>query len=269
MMNSPWRLIKDQPFDGRTNMAVDEAILLTAEGSADSSVSPVLRLYSWKEPTISIGYAQDTSPFLAKGLPVVRRITGGRAVVHHMEVTYSIAAPASSVAFAGGIMGAYSAISRSIVKALNDIGVPASFKEGSGRKREGREGGRLHEACFHSTSRYEVVVGERKISGSAQRRFRKAFLQHGSILFGIDKGLNEMVFGAGAAKCMCSAEMFTDSSPSEFAERLIIRSAECFGVSFTPSALTRDEEAKKEALLKDGHQGQPATPFQDAPRPPI
>ncbi len=182
-----WRLIVDPPFDGRTNMAIDEAIsraldmhggrprleLKVAQGEG-VAVLPTLRLYGWKEPTISIGYGQDRERFAGSGLPVVKRITGGRAVLHDMEVTYSIITGADNRLFCSGIEGAYEEISGCIINALNDVGIDARFSPGiKGSKSVSRD------ACFYSPSRYEVMINGKKLVGSSQRRFKNAFIQHG------------------------------------------------------------------------------------------
>jgi len=257
-MFKEWRLIRGSRLQGGENMAIDEALLSCADGcgggwggviTPPAPPVPVIRLYGWKEPTISIGYLQDAAPFLSTGLPVVRRITGGRAVLHDMEVTYSVIAPADSSVFQGGIMGAYSVIGRSIAGALNDLDIGASFKEGRPPLRPRK--GPAHEACFHSTSRYEVSINGRKVSGSAQRRFRASFLQHGSILFDIDEGLNTRVFGRGAAQRMAWVREFGDATEEDFMERLIARFEDSLGVALRASALTREEEAVKDGLLKE------------------
>lgn len=228
----PWRLILDPPSGGAENMAVDEAILRTMEATVDigsefgSDQMPTLRLYSWKEPTLSIGYMQDAGPFIdppsnGERLPLVRRITGGRAVLHDMEITYSIVCPALHPLFVSGIGEAYRLVSTAIAGALEEFGVPASFERGAGASKEkgpgaGRAGDK--DACFLTTSRYEVVAEgdtgiSKKIAGSSQRRFKGAFLQHGSILLGLDRTLTKRVFGSEAAEKIACVGDFTDLKP--------------------------------------------------------
>ncbi|OIJ73281.1 MAG: hypothetical protein A2V21_302770 [Deltaproteobacteria bacterium GWC2_55_46] len=229
-----WRLILDEDLPGAVNMARDSFLL----GSLESGEgAPTLRLYGWDRPTISLGYLQDESPFAGLGLPVVRRITGGRAVLHWHEVTYSVAGLCGDPLFSGGILKSYSVISRCITAALRDAGVEAALFKGSAS-------GAKNRACFQSPSRFEVLAGGRKIVGSAQRRFRKAFLQHGSILMGPDTELNDMVFGPGIAGKMASAGEFSTVSASELRSLLVKRFAEGFGVTFDLSGLTREDEAQ-------------------------
>lgn len=237
-----WRLIIDPALSGAENMARDEALLCAAERGG--AFTPVLRLYGWNEPAVSIGYMQDCAAFKAAGLPVVRRITGGRAVLHASEITYSVTAPVSGPLFSGGIGCAYSVISGCIAAALRDIGVEAVLARG--RRRDGRESGK--EACFHTPSRFEVMAEGRKLVGSSQRRFKNAFLQHGSILMGIDVPLHERVFGPGLTARMSCVSSFSDSGEGELRERLVRRFAEGFGAVFVEGGLTPDEERASDEL---------------------
>ncbi|MEE9542718.1 MAG: octanoyltransferase, partial [Thermodesulfobacteriota bacterium] len=185
----PFRLIVDPPLEGAENMAIDEALLRTMEEGVLSGGEelPILRLYSWSEPTISIGYMQKAGAFRAvKDLPLVRRVTGGRAVLHDSEITYSLTCPSSNPIFASGIEGGYRLVSSAIVETLKGFGIDASFEKGEAGRAKKSE--KEKEACFLTTSRYEVAVKvpnepeRRKIAGSSQRRLKGAFLQHGSIL---------------------------------------------------------------------------------------
>ncbi|MFQ5737343.1 MAG: biotin/lipoate A/B protein ligase family protein [Thermodesulfobacteriota bacterium] len=232
-----WRLILDPDLPGALNMAVDEALLRAAE--LESGGGPVLRLYGWVEPAISIGYAQDPAPLASKGIPVVRRITGGRAVLHDNEITYSITAPCAHPLFSGGITHAYSVISGCIIAALGDAGVRASMSRARTR---GDARGRTA-ACFHTPSRCEVLVGGRKLVGSSQRRFKNAFLQHGSILYAIDQGLNERVFGPGLIERMACVSSCSSAGKEDLRRLLVKRFSEGLGVEFMEGGLTQDEAA--------------------------
>jgi lipoate-protein ligase A len=237
-----WRLILDPALSGAENMARDEALLRAAE-QADE-FTPVLRLYGWNEPSLSIGYAQDAAAFKSMGLPVVRRITGGRAVLHASEVTYSVTAPVSGPLFSGGAGRAYSVLSGCIVAALKDIGVEAELARG--RRTGARESGK--EACFYAPSRFEVMAGARKLVGSSQRRFKRAFLQHGSILMDIDVPLHERVFGPGLLARMTCVSSFSDAGEGELRERLVRRFAEGLGAGFLEGGLTPDEKRARDEL---------------------
>lgn len=243
-----WRLIIDGPQSGAVNMAVDEA-LLTA-GDTGCSRMPVLRIYDWSEPTVSIGYNQDDAPFKASGLAVVRRITGGRAVVHSAELTYSIVSPSDHPLFKEGISGAYGVISGCIIKALVNAGIEAALVA-PGRKTE--PGNKAKAACFFAPSRHEIIVDGRKLAGSAQRRFKTAFLQHGSILFTVDRGLHESVFGVEAAdelmERMTGLRPYSDVDKAGFTNMLVKGFEEGLCASFETGSLTEAEEYIKAGLL--------------------
>ena len=229
-------------------MAVDEALL----ASATSGASPAtLRLYGWRTPTVSIGYGQGADAFSATQLPVVRRLTGGRAVLHQDELTYSVVCGRDSALFGAGIGGAYEAISSALVSALRSIGVDAGFS-----KSAAKWAGKRSEACFSASARYEVTVGGRKLVGSAQRRFKDGFLQHGSILISIDADLTEAVFGEAAASRMLSAvaslSEFGGVGREELAAAVARSFASCLGVSLDEGALTDDEEERAVALEEVG-----------------
>lgn len=234
-----FRLILDGDLPGQENMARDSAILRCLE---DGSGVPTLRLYGWEAPTISIGYLQSPEPFMGFGLPVVRRITGGRAVVHSSEVTYSVTGLIEDPLFSGGIMGAYSVISGCIIAALAGAGVSACYSRGSSSA-EPRS-----EACFQTPSRYEVLIDGRKLVGSAQRRLRRAFIQHGSILMATDNELNRSVFGGSLSGRMAGVSEFSPVSAEALKGLLAEKFAEGFGVSPEASGLSANESAMCAAL---------------------
>ena len=233
-----WRLILDEDLPGHLNMARDTAILRALE---EGWGAPTLRLYGWERPTISIGHAQDAAPFLTSGLPVVRRTTGGRAVVHWREVTYSVAGLCEDPLFSGGILGTYSVISGCITAALRDAGVDAALFRGSA-------GAGKSAACFQTPSRFEILADGRKLVGSAQRRFRRAFLQHGSILMSPDTELNTAVFGRKLIGKMASVGEFSDVSRQKLREMLVKRFSEGLCAAFLLSGLTEQEKGLSERL---------------------
>lgn len=235
---SDWRLILDGDLPGHENMARDASVLRALD---EGTGVPTVRIYGWIEPTISIGHLQNGAPFLASGMPVVRRVTGGRAVVHWSEVTYSVAGLVDDPLFEGGIMGAYSVICKCMIAALADSGVNASYSPGApGRER--------NEACFHSPSRYEVLVDGRKLVGSAQRRLKRAFLQHGSILMATDEALNERVFGKRLVSRMAGVSEFSAVTKENLRRNLAARFEEGFRARFSPGGLSPHETELKEGL---------------------
>lgn len=174
-----WRLLNTGYADGYTNMAIDEAILLTlVEGRAP----PTLRFYGWEPPCLSIGYSQsmekeaDVELCRRHGIDCVRRPTGGRAILHIDELTYSVIAPLGEPRVAGEVVESYRRLSLGLASGLNLLGaeVTQALPERKG------SGGRTA-ACFDAPSHYEITAGGKKLVGSAQMRRRGAVLQHGSL----------------------------------------------------------------------------------------
>lgn len=182
-----WRLLVSAAADGATNMAVDHALLERAAGTDEA----VLRIYTWERPTLSLGMHErarlDPEAAAAAGVDVVRRPTGGRALLHHREVTYSVTAPTRG----GSLNESYHAINAILLDALARLGVAASEAERAGRPL--RPDGA---ACFAEPNVGELVVQGRKLVGSAQRRDEHAFLQHGSILLANDQAMVAALRGA-------------------------------------------------------------------------
>lgn len=184
-----WRLIESPAASGPENMALDEALL---ESVIAGEGPPTLRFYAWTPATLSIGFNQgdvlSTGRRVAEApVPVVRRITGGRAILHDDELTYSVVCREDDPLFGGSVWETYLKLSRFLVAGLREIGVDARVAgEGApapdayGRPSEGSP------SCFSTPTPHEIAVGEAKIAAGAQRRVRGALLQHGSVLLGFD-----------------------------------------------------------------------------------
>ncbi|HNS50109.1 MAG TPA: lipoate--protein ligase family protein [Anaerolineae bacterium] len=175
---SEWRLIVHGEAGGATNMAIDEAILGAVAGGRSL---PTLRLYAWAPPCLSLGRNQplsdiDLEACRAAGADVVRRPTGGRAILHTDELTYSVALPASDPRAAADVMEGYRRLSEGLLAGLRRLGVDAG-PAGQGCRRQGETG----PACFEVPSTHEITAGGRKVAGSAQWRGRGGVLQHGSL----------------------------------------------------------------------------------------
>jgi lipoate-protein ligase A len=181
---SALRVITDPPASGAWNMAVDEALL---ESAAERGIA-TLRFYQWHEPTLSLGYFQpaaDREQHAASlSCPLVRRASGGGAIVHDRELTYSLAWPLRDVR-AKAATELYDACHETLVAALADWNVPAvMFRPPVGACAATNAPPKVPEAflCFERRTCGDILCGEHKIVGSAQRRRRRAVLQHGSIL---------------------------------------------------------------------------------------
>jgi lipoate-protein ligase A len=161
-------------------MAVDEAIL---EASIRGDVPPTLRLYAWEPPCLSLGYAQpfsdvDLAALNVRGWGLVRRPTGGRAILHTDELTYSVTGPATEPRLAGSVLESYQILSQAILAALHLLHIPAEAHEkplvAPGADPKGP-------VCFEVPSNYEITLDEKKLVGSAQARRKQGVLQHGSL----------------------------------------------------------------------------------------
>ena len=182
-----WRLLNSGASDGYTNMAVDEAILLAVQ---EGRVPPTLRLYTWQPPCLSIGAFQSVSQDIdvtacsAQGIDWVRRPTGGRAILHDQEVTYSVAVSQDNERVAGDVMESYRRISQGLLEGMRLLGIQASLAPSDSVPAP--HGAPKPAACFAAPSQHEIMVQGHKLIGSAQRRQGSALLQHGSILLDLD-----------------------------------------------------------------------------------
>lgn len=171
-----WRLITTFGATPSFNMGLDEALLESADAP------PTMRLYTWKPDTLSLGYFQrfDEVPGAERAGAIVRRITGGGAIHHVRELTFSIAAPQSHRLYAGPIAQSYVRIHRAIATALAEFGVAAEL-----RGERALESDRTNTGmCFHRSTELDLVWNGRKGVGSAQRRRHGRVLHHGSIKLG-------------------------------------------------------------------------------------
>jgi lipoyl(octanoyl) transferase len=172
-----WNLILSAPLPGAMNMAIDEMLV---ESVAAGRRAPTVRLYAWAPPCLSLGHAQpaaDADPDALRNLgwDLVRRPTGGRAILHTDELTYSVVVRDSHPLMAGGVLPSYRRLSRGLVAGLEALGAqveaeaeyPADDTPGP--------------VCFEVPSNYEITCNGRKLMGSAQLRRRGVVLQHGSL----------------------------------------------------------------------------------------
>ena len=189
-----WRLIQTAPASGAWNMAVDEAILEAV--IADSSPA-TLRLYSWNPACLSLGYAQPVSDvdrvaLKERNIDLVRRPTGGRAILHCDELTYSVIGCESDPRLAGGVLESYCNLSLALLEALHRLGIPAQAQEKplhdenmtdnvSFISKTTNKAGEQNPVCFEVPSNYEITVAGKKLVGSAQARRKKGVLQHGTL----------------------------------------------------------------------------------------
>jgi lipoate-protein ligase A len=179
-----WRLLRQTAKPGAWNMAVDAAIL---ENVIAGQSLPTLRLYDWDPACLSLGFAQlfadvDEDALTAHGWDMVRRPTGGRAILHTDELTYSVIGPSDEPRLVGGVLESYKRLSEALMKSLLLMGLPV---ERQPMRQDNGFGALDNPVCFEVPSDYEITLKGKKIIGSAQARKKGGVLQHGSLpLFG-------------------------------------------------------------------------------------
>jgi lipoate-protein ligase A len=205
-----WRLLVTEPTDGPRNMAIDQAIM---EAVAEGRVPPTLRFFAWQPPCLSLGYTQpvadiDRERLAARGWDLVRRMTGGRAILHTDELTYSVTVKAGDPIVAGDIVESYRRLSQALVGGLHRLG---AFPQAD-RREDGHQATK-GPVCFEVPSHYEITVDGKKLVGSAQVRKFGAVLQHGSL----------PLYGDIAR--ICDVLVFEDQSRRDAGRRRVVQRA--------------------------------------------
>jgi len=238
-----WELIVDKdPLPGSLNMAVDEYLFR----SLPSAPQTCVRFYRWERPTVSLGYSQVAERVVAVelcrrlGVDIVRRMTGGKLVLHHREVTYSICSSDASV-FSMSLAESYRLISCALIQGLAEMGLQARL---AGRPPHSYPRGNL--PCFSYPAENEVEIDGRKIIGSAQKRVGPRFLQHGSILLESDAALLRQVVSLsaeiGQLRMISLAEALGRKVDFEWAvDRLIHGFEAYFEIRFKPRIFSAEE----------------------------
>ena len=184
--STAWRFLNTAFGNAFFNMATDEQLVRSVAAGASP---PTLRVFGWEPPAVSFGYAQkigkevDMGEASRRGVDIVRRPTGGRAVLHWNELTYSVVCLTDHPILGGNISAVYRAISECLVAGLRTLGVDAHLEPGHAPVPSPR-GKDITSPCFSSTSQYEITLCGKKLVGSSQRRIGETVLQHGSLLIG-------------------------------------------------------------------------------------
>jgi lipoate-protein ligase A len=259
---SLWRLIISPPAEGPANMATDEAIL---ESVAAGAERPTLRLYAWEPACLSIGYAQpvfeaDEARLTEKGWSLVRRPTGGRAILHTDELTYAVIAPAANPHVKGGVLASYRHLSQGLIIALRRLGLDPETRDAEPVPEEQR----ADPVCFEVPSAYEITVRGRKLIGSAQLRRQGGVLQHGSLPLTGDIGriCLELRFPDEAARqthidrlrmraCTVADLLGRDVTWNEAAGAIRAGFAEALGLHFDEGSLTPAEIRRADHLVRE------------------
>lgn len=250
-LGSKWRVIVEGSEDGAWNMAVDEAILAAYE-RADAPPGPTLRLYGWRPAAVSLGRSQraegsyDERVLQAQGIDLVRRPTGGTAMLHEFERTYAVVGALGIPPFSGGVIATYRKIADALTRGMTRLGVEATAVAPTrGVARE------TSVACFERLGAWEIAANGRKLVGSAQRRRRKAFLQHGSIPMRLAPNQLASVLGAPL-----DASRFVDLEhaagravePDALDAACVAGFEETFCVRLVPGVLTESEALRAAEL---------------------
>jgi len=245
-----WRLLESGPGDAARNMAVDEALL---EIHAAGRTAPTLRFYRWEPPALSIGHFQavagevDEAACAREGFQWVRRLTGGRAVLHWADLTYSVVV--GEAVLSGSVLETYRLLSTGLLAGLRLLGVPAEL---AGEKLTVPR--KADAACFAVPSSYELLAGGKKLVGSAQVRRKNTILQHGSVLLDFDPYLLARVTGHTentAATAALYRQRVTSlrevlgypPSPVDVTQALAEGFARALDISLVPGGLTGEEES--------------------------
>jgi lipoyl(octanoyl) transferase len=252
---SDWRVLVTEATDGATNMAIDEAVWRGRQG--DSS-PPTVRFFAWDPPTVSLGYGQALDDAISLdaarrlGVGIVRRPTGGSAIYHdgpERELTYSVVATNDDLGVTSDLLEAYRWIARALARGLHALGVPAEIVATP------RARGTAPAFCFARTGRYEIELDGRKLVGSAQRRRGRCFLQHGSVLLGVDEPRLRALFPttANPLDSMATLESALGRRPGfEAVSDALTAAFEAeHGLTLRPGGLTEAEDALVTRLAAD------------------
>jgi lipoate-protein ligase A len=254
--SATWRLILDGALPGAVNMASDVAILEAVSAGASP---PTLRFYAWCPPCLTLGRHQnveaaDLDFCRVEGIDVVRRPTGGRALLHHQELTYAVIAKLGTFLLPRALQEAYRLICGALVAAMRELGIDAELTRGKVNLQ--LPGPRSTAPCFEAPAGGEVVVGGRKLIGSAMREHAGTILQHGAILLDWDDRLQTGAMGVGSDSSLrhqvtTVAEELGRTPTRRVLETLIAQAASTeLGFELETGTLTSSEDARCEELSR-------------------
>jgi lipoate-protein ligase A len=248
-------------------MAVDEAIL---ESMSREDALPTLRLYSWHPPCLSLGYSQpvsdiDPARLSERGWETVRRPTGGRAILHTDELTYSVTGPVEEPRLAGGVLEGYQRLSEALLKALHLLNIPA---RASPLKTAPQGSDPKGAVCFEAPSNYEITFDGKKLLGSAQARRKEGVLQHGSFPLSGDltRITQVLAFPTDSQRAAAAERLLSRATTAEAilgrplawisaAQAFVTAFEQALDLELTRADLTLEEKTRAEELARDkyGH----------------
>ena len=257
-----WRLVVTPPAPGAWNMAVDEAIL-SAVGM--NLVPPTLRLYAWDPPCLSLGYAQpssdvDQTRLAERGWQLVRRPTGGRAILHTDELTYSVIGPLAEPRLAGSVLESYRCLATALLSALHRLNIPGESHAVPAVQASTGKG----PVCFEVPSNYEITVQGKKLIGSAQARRKEGFLQHGALPLGgnLTRITQVLSFPDEAHRLEAASRLLSRATTAEAvlgyplpwesaAQAFQSAFQDVLNLQFDRAPLTDEEKTRTEALVRE------------------
>lgn len=248
-MTDVWRFIDGGSCRASYNMALDEAI---ATAVRKDSAPPTLRLYGWVLPSVSLGCFQKVNDInidycLKRDIPIVRRPTGGRAILHNDELTYSFSAKTNNKFFSKGLFDSYKKISDALSLSLSRLGLSPEVKM------DRRTRHWSSPLCFQSSSYGEITINNKKVIGSAQKRWTDGLLQQGSIPYIIDNDEMIKIFRVKSTSeikevMMGLKEILPELNPDELKSAIKISFEETFNIKFLPSPPSQEEVSFAEEL---------------------
>jgi len=244
-----WRIVISGETDPSLNMGIDYAIW---DSARREKCPPTLRFYLWEPSSVSLGYNQSPEKVInvkfckEHNIPIVRRPTGGSAIFHDIELTYSFSSHINSFSSFSSPLSSYISICKGLKKGIEEFGIKLEIRGYS----DGKEPSFTEKACFVLSSRHDVICRGKKIIGSAQKRDKISFLQHGSILVGIRENLWMEIFSRKVdfGKVGSLNEFLKEKIMPEMLVQSIKRGfEEYFRIELSESSLTPEEE--KNSLL--------------------
>jgi lipoate-protein ligase A len=243
-----WRLLVSPADSGARNLATDQAV---AEHVRDGASPPTLRFYTWRPAALSLGYGQpltavDTNLARQYGIDVVRRPTGGQAILHNDELTYALMLPRTHPLVAGGVLRSYERLSAGFERGFATLGLDT--RQGDWQSHAAGGAGLL---CFASPSTHELSARGVKIMGSAQTRLRGALLQHGSIPFAHDPRIYDLL-RLPRSHTLTGLRDLLAPAPTAGAliEVLATGFSDALRIALAPGRLTEPERARRNELVR-------------------